>query len=85
MGDTFVALQCVGGIYVMQLLFRNSAMHLIPGSLIYFNSYRGMSLMPELLFALKCASNTVFSSVIVMNCSSTASMGVNLSAGRDWS
>ena len=69
----------------MQLLFKKSAMHVIPASPICFKIYKGMLLIPGLLFALKFFSSTVISSAVVIHYFSAASMGVYLSVGMDWS
>ena len=60
-------------------------MHVIPGSPICFKIYKGMLLIPELLFALKFFCSTVFSSAVLINYFSAVSMGVYLSGGMDWS
>ena len=66
----------------MALLFRNVAIFVIPALLICFSNCSGMSLRPELLFALKACAIVCVSSAGVICWAVCEVMGVNCSSGK---
>lgn len=82
MACTFEALHALGGSWSMALLFRNVAIFVIPALLICFSNCNGMSLRPELLFALKACAIVCVSSAGVICWAVCEVMGVNCSSGK---
>ena len=82
-GTTFVSRHEVGDSWSMALVFRKFAILSTPVVPRCFRSFRGILLIPELLFALKWFFNTICNLTGDMWFPYASTSGVNVSGGID--